>query len=64
MLSIFFTRVCYLIQHDIIRQKKIVGGCASEVWNGQQLKLYFIRKFDDKLIEHWFQLLEIATSVV
>lgn len=37
--------------------------CISEVSDGNTLKLSFRRIFNDRLMEYWYQLLEIARSV-
>lgn len=34
-----------------------------EVWDGTHLKLTFRRIFDDRLMEQWYQLVEIASSM-
>ena len=36
----------------------------NEVWDGHQLKLSFRRNFDDKLMEQWYQLVEIAKEII
>ena len=35
----------------------------KEVWDGETLKLTFRRNFDSKLMEQWYQLVEIARSI-
>jgi hypothetical protein len=34
------------------------------VWDGQELKLTFRRNFDDEMMDRWFELKEIVSSVV
>lgn len=38
-------------------------NALREVWDGHQLKLTFRRNFDAKLMEDWYQLVEIAKGV-
>lgn len=36
----------------------------KDVWDGRRLKLSFRRNFDNKLMEQWYQLVEIVAGVV
>ena len=36
---------------------------VREVWDGTQLRLTFRRNFDDRLMEQWYQLVEITSSL-
>jgi hypothetical protein len=40
------------------------GATIKEVWDGSELKLTFGRVFNSKIIEQWYQLEQIAPSVI
>jgi hypothetical protein len=41
-----------------------IGETMDKVWDGQEVKLTFRRNFDSEMLERWFELKEIVSSVV